>query len=109
MQELCQKIIKGVYNTPAHISIEVRDLLARMLTVVPDHRITFDQVCSLGKYACMTNHQWRFHLKQITWAARYYTWLLIKLMPKGVVFSLLFVFFEAHLGIYVNGGAVSNA
>ena len=44
MQELCQKIIKGVYNTPGHISPEVKDLLARMLTVVPDHRITFEQV-----------------------------------------------------------------
>ena len=44
LQELCQKIIKGVYNTPAHISGEAKDLLARMLTVVPDHRITFEQV-----------------------------------------------------------------
>ncbi|KAA6419846.1 MAG: serine threonine kinase, partial [Trebouxia sp. A1-2] len=50
-KELCQKIIKGVYNTPAHISSEVKDLLARMLTVVPDHRITFEQVCSLFMYA----------------------------------------------------------
>ena len=46
VQELCQKIIKGVYNTPAHISAEAKDLLARMLTVVPDHRITFEQVCT---------------------------------------------------------------
>ena len=44
LQELCQKIIKGVYNTPAHISAEAKDLLGRMLTVVPDHRITFEQV-----------------------------------------------------------------
>ena len=27
-----------------------------------------------------------------SWAARYNTWLLIKLMPKGVVFSFLFLF-----------------
>ena len=46
VQELCQKIIKGVYNTPAHVSPEAKDLLARMLTVVPDHRITFQQVPS---------------------------------------------------------------
>ena len=26
------------------------------------------------------------------WAARYYTWLLIELMPKGVVFPFLFFF-----------------
>ncbi|KAL3158095.1 hypothetical protein ABBQ32_011699 [Trebouxia sp. C0010 RCD-2024] len=43
-KELCQKIIKGVYNTPAHVSAEAKDLLARMLTVVPDNRITFHQV-----------------------------------------------------------------
>ena len=47
LQELCQKIIKGVYNTPAHISAEAKDLLSRMLTVVPDHRITFEQVRTL--------------------------------------------------------------
>ncbi len=51
VQELCQKIIKGVYSTPAYISSEVKDLLAHMLTVVPDHRITFDQVCRLCMYA----------------------------------------------------------
>ena len=27
----------------------------------------------------------------IVWAARYNTWLLIKLTPKGVVFSFLFL------------------
>jgi len=30
-----------------------------------------------------------------TWAARYNTWLLNKLMPKGVVFSFLFFSFWA--------------
>lgn len=33
-----------MYNTPTHISAEAKDLLARMLNVVPDHRITFEQV-----------------------------------------------------------------
>lgn len=47
LQELCQKIIKGCYNTPAHLSAEAKDLLSRMLTVVPDHRITFEQVSTL--------------------------------------------------------------
>ena len=51
-QELCQKIIKGVYNTPAHVSPEAKDLLARMLTVVPDHRITFEQVHRLAASVC---------------------------------------------------------
>ena len=27
------------------------------------------------------------------WAARYNTWLLIKLTPKGIVFSFLFLFY----------------
>ncbi len=30
----------------------------------------------------------------LPWAARYNTWLLIKLTPKGVVFSFLFLFLE---------------
>ena len=28
------------------------------------------------------------------WAARYNTWLFIKLTPKGVVFSFFFLFFS---------------
>ena len=30
------------------------------------------------------------------WAARYNTWLLIKLTPKGIVFSLLFFFYSTY-------------
>jgi len=33
----------------------------------------------------------------LTWAARCNTWLLIKLTPKGVVFSFLFLFFSNAL------------
>ncbi len=44
LQELCQKILKGVFSVPAYMSAEARDLLARMLTVVPEQRITFQQV-----------------------------------------------------------------
>jgi len=33
------------------------------------------------------------HIPPFPWAARYNTWLLIKLTPKGVVFSFLFFFY----------------
>lgn len=56
LQELCQKIIKGVYNTPTHISAEAKDLLARMLTVVPDHRITFEQVRGFPNHFVSMKH-----------------------------------------------------
>lgn len=58
LQELCQKIIKGVYNTPAHVSAEAKDLLARMLTVVPDHRITFQQVHLSGHSSGLLSTPW---------------------------------------------------
>ena len=29
----------------------------------------------------------------VSWAARYNTWLLIELMPQGVIFSFLFCVF----------------
>jgi hypothetical protein len=34
--------------------------------------------------------------KRLAWAARYNTWLLIKLTPKGVVFSFSFLFFSSR-------------
>ncbi|KAK9819595.1 hypothetical protein WJX72_000121 [[Myrmecia] bisecta] len=43
-KELCNKIMKGVYNTPDYVSVDARDLLGRMLTVDPEKRITFEQV-----------------------------------------------------------------
>ena len=33
-----------MFSVPAYMSAEARDLLARMLTVVPEQRITFQQV-----------------------------------------------------------------
>ncbi len=46
---------------------------------------TFQEVL-LAMYATSTAHVF----KKNPWAARYNTWLLIKLTPKGVVFSFLF-------------------
>ncbi len=45
-------------------------------------------------WCCNTllQHQSQFD----TWAARYNTWILIKLTPKGVVFSFLFDAFAQH-------------
>lgn len=43
-QELCQKIMEGRYTAPDHLSVNAKDLLARMLTVDPEKRITFEQV-----------------------------------------------------------------
>ena len=43
-----------------------------------------------------TRHKYIYYTLYILylffWAARYYTWLLIKLTPKGVVFSFLFLY-----------------
>jgi hypothetical protein len=43
-QELCQKIVGGQYCAPEYLTDGMKDLLARMLTVDPDKRITFSQV-----------------------------------------------------------------
>jgi serine/threonine protein kinase len=43
-QELCQKIMAGVYNTPEWLSPGAKDLLSRMLTVDPDHRASLREV-----------------------------------------------------------------
>lgn len=43
-QELCQKIVRGVYTEPDFISPDSTDLLRRMLTVDPEKRITVDQI-----------------------------------------------------------------
>lgn len=40
LQELCQKIMAGTFNTPDWLSPGARDLLGRMLTVDPEARIT---------------------------------------------------------------------
>jgi len=48
-QELCQKILRGVYNPPDHMSHDARDLIARMLTLDPGSRITIAEVW---------NHPW---------------------------------------------------
>jgi len=40
VQELCQKIMAGTFNTPDWLSPGARDLLGRMLTVDPEARIT---------------------------------------------------------------------
>jgi hypothetical protein len=42
-QELCNKIMAGTYTAPEWLSAPMKDLLARMLTVDPDKRITFQQ------------------------------------------------------------------
>ncbi|GAQ79608.1 hypothetical protein KFL_000340110 [Klebsormidium nitens] len=42
--ELCQKIIAGVYKTPDWISDESKDLLRGMLTTDPRRRLTLEQV-----------------------------------------------------------------
>lgn len=42
--ELCQKIIAGVYKTPEWISDESKDLLRGMLTTDPRRRLTLEQV-----------------------------------------------------------------
>lgn len=39
-QELCSKIMSGVYTVPDWLSHSARDLLSRMLTLDPDQRIT---------------------------------------------------------------------
>ena len=57
LQELCQKILKGVFSVPAYMSAEARDLLARMLTVVPEHRITFQQVLPPASVPALTFQQ----------------------------------------------------
>ena len=44
LQELCQKIMAGSYNAPDWLSPGARDLLARMLTVDPERRITLAEV-----------------------------------------------------------------
>jgi len=45
------------------------------------------------------------------WAARYNTWLLIKLTPKGVVFSFLQnacgIYIQGACGIYIQGACSS--
>jgi serine/threonine protein kinase len=47
--ELCQRIISGVYKTPDWISDESRDLLRGMLTTDPRRRLTVEQVrCGFG-------------------------------------------------------------
>ena len=56
------------------------------------------------------------HCHLLPWAARYNTWLLIKLTPKGVVFSFLFLPFtcgtnkthaaETHI-LYFTAGTIS--
>ncbi len=42
------------------------------------------------------------------WAARYNTWLLIKLTPKGLVFSFLFFFLLTHVGCVTGQGGMAN-
>lgn len=42
--ELCQRIVSGVYKTPDWISDESRDLLRGMLTTDPRRRLTVEQV-----------------------------------------------------------------
>ena len=39
---------------------------------------------------CLKQNAQTEHPRKCPWAARYNTWLLIKLTPKGVVFSFLF-------------------
>ena len=99
VQELCQKIIKGVYNTPAYISSEVKDLLARMLTVVPDHRITFEQVHSLYMYAHMIYHESSFcssaadmgiHVKGAAVSNIQCLAALLAKAPSGIYYSSIF-------------------
>jgi hypothetical protein len=46
MQELCQKIMAGSYNAPDWLSPAAKDLLARMLTVDPERRITLAEVAA---------------------------------------------------------------
>ena len=53
-QELCAKIMEGRYTVPEALSPAAKDLLARMLTVDPERRITFEQVrrvCLLSGWA----------------------------------------------------------
>lgn len=45
-QDLCNKIMAGTYTAPDWLSAPMRDLLARMLTVDPERRITFAEVWS---------------------------------------------------------------
>ena len=49
-QELCNKILRGAYTLPNFISVELSDLIRRMLTVDPNHRITIAQVWWESKY-----------------------------------------------------------
>lgn len=44
LQELCQKIMAGSYNAPNWLSPAAKDLLARMLTVDPERRISLAEV-----------------------------------------------------------------
>ena len=46
VQELCNKIMSGLFKMPSHVSKDARDLLHAMLTVDPDQRITFEEVRS---------------------------------------------------------------
>lgn len=50
--ELCQKIIAGVYKTPDTISDESKDLLRGMLTTDPRRRLTLEQVCARA-FSCL--------------------------------------------------------
>ncbi len=58
----------------------------------------FLEACHPSMSTGYTHTQLEQHLLQEvktgTWAARYNTWLLIKLAPKGVVFFLSFLFFS---------------
>jgi serine/threonine protein kinase len=46
LQELCQKIMAGSYNAPDWLSPAAKDLLARMLTVDPERRISLAEVAA---------------------------------------------------------------
>ena len=59
-----------------------------------------------GKTAWHGQQAYDTTLPQRVWAAWYSTWLLIKLTPKGVVFS--FLFFSYLNGIVMHGTYISR-
>ena len=52
-------------------------------------------------YMCLcSNEQFLYMYGSSCWAARYNTWLLMKLTPKGAVFSFLFFFHDSSWTFY---------
>ena len=50
VQDLCRKILAASFTIPDHVSPTARELLQRMLTVDPLHRITLSEVLPCSEH-----------------------------------------------------------